>query len=75
MLSWIQILDHFTTSLSIGEYAILGDLLARATIAWLGVKPVDSDKLPSAFCPDAHRPLQKSQNGVDADQDDAIPQS
>ena len=42
---------------------------------WLGVKPVDSDKLPSAFCPDAHRPLQKSQNGVDADQDHAIPQS
>jgi len=25
--------------------------------------------------PDARRPLQKSQNGVDADQDDAIPQS
>jgi len=38
---------------------------------WLGLKPVESDNYQVRSAPDACRPLQKSQNGVDADQDHA----
>jgi len=40
-----------------------------------GLKPADSDNCQVRSTPDARRPLQKSQNGIDADQDHAIPQS
>ena len=45
----------------------------RATIA--RVKPGDSDNYQVRSAPDAGRPLQKSQNGVDADQNHADRQS
>jgi len=50
---------------------------SRSAWLWLGVKPADSDNYMYQVrsAPDARRPLQKSQNGVDADQVYAIPQS
>ena len=42
---------------------------------WLGVKPGDSDNYQVRSVPDAGRPLQKSQNGVAADQNHADTQS
>jgi len=41
---------------------------SNAARLWLGVKPVDSDNYQVRSAPDAGRPFQKSQNGVDADQ-------
>jgi len=46
---------------------------SRSARLWLGVKPVDATNYRVRFAPDARRHLQKSQNGIDADQDHAIP--
>jgi len=51
--------------------------MLRATSArlWLGVRLVERTNYQVGSAPDARRPFQKSQNGVDAYQDHTAPQS